>query len=461
MALDLFSIYNNTPIYLQNVFCSIYGAKLFKERYSGKWKEYYNFLCRTQYLNPEEILNNQTIALKNILKHSINFVPYYKKNIDLKPNEIDSIKDIEFISELPIIEKKSIRESYKDFLSQKFNRSSLIRIGTSGTTGTPLTIYIAPDARKLNYAFFARSKKWAGIEGFERSITLAGRPIVPSSQNTPPFWRKNILFKNLLFSSYHISENNLKYYVSQIRKYKPVFIDSYPSSIYRIADYIIKNNIENIKLKAVITSAETLLEHQRDIIEKAFQCKVFDQYGSAEQVVFACQCSKGSYHINPEYGYLEVVDKNNCKVKNGEIGEFVCTGFTNFAMPFIRYKIGDKGIITNESCSCGNNFPIIKQIVGRNDDILITPDRKYIGRLDPIFKGVDSSIKETQIIQERLDYIVIKLVKTSNYKDKHGQFIINELQKRMGYNINFSIQYVNSIPLTKSGKFRAVICKID
>lgn len=283
---------------------------------------------------------------------------------------------------------------------------------------------------------------------------------MPVGQTEPPFWRKNRIFNNTLFSSYHLSENNIKHYVNKIRVIKPVFIDSYPSSIAFIADYLLKNGINDIKTKAIITSAETLFDHQREKIEMAFSSKVYDQYGSAEQVVFACQCKEGCYHVNPEYGYLEVLDKNDEPVKSGELGDFVVTGFTNDAMPLIRYKIGDKGVLGSIKCKCGSSFPVIERIYGRVDDILITPDGKYVGRLDPVFKDLKDSINETQIIQERLDLVTILIVKAENYNESHGNSIIDELKKRMGNSIMFNIKYVTTIPRTKSGKFRAVICKV-
>jgi phenylacetate-CoA ligase len=460
MNKKLVTLYDHSPIFFQNMFCSLYGFQLYRERYSGKWGQYFNWIDKTQYLSSDELHDIQINSLRNIIYHAVEYVPYYKEKIRIKSNEVNEINSMDVLNNIGIVDKETLRNSTDSFLSEKYDKNKLIKINTSGTTGTPLTIYLSSEARKLNYAFFARSKKWAGISGFERSITLAGRTIVPVSQKKPPYWRKNIVFNNELFSSYHISEDNLGYYVDQIRRIRPVFIDSYPSSISIIAEYMLKKNVTDIAVKAIITSAETLLDHQRDIIEKAFGCKVYDQYGSAEQVIFACQCEHGSYHVNPEYGYLEVLDKNNNKVPNGQLGEFVCTGFTNQAMSLIRYKIGDKGILSDKQCDCGRKFQVLEKIFGRNDDILITPDGKYVGRLDPIFKGMGSTIRETQIVQEQKDLIYIKIVRGENYLEQHGQFIIDELVKRMGHEIHFKIQYVDRIPRTNAGKFRAVICNI-
>jgi phenylacetate-CoA ligase len=431
------------------------------ERYANPWKKYFEYLMSSQFMSDEEIKKIQIDLFKSILTHAAENVPHYRKNMRLKKLEIEAISSMDILRELPILEKRILRETPEMLMSKSYDTRKLVKINTSGTTGTPLTIYISPDARKKNYAFFERSKQWAGINGFERSITFAGRAIVPAEQNHPPYWRRNLLFNNMIFSSYHLSENTVGHYLEAIREIKPVFIDSYPSSIGFVADHIVRNNVEGISVKAIITSAETLFDHQREKIEKAFGCKVYDQYGSAEQVVFVCECEHGTYHVNPEYGYLEVLDKNNQPVKAGELGEFVCTGFTNTAMPLIRYKIGDMGILSDKQCDCGRQFPVIERIDGRDDDVLVTPDGRYIGRLDPIFKGVENTIKESQIIQEKIDLIRILIVRSEGYKEKDGEFIVKELEKRLGTALVHKIEYVDSIPRTKNGKYRAVICNVN
>lgn len=453
--------YHRFPIFMQNILSSLYGAILYRERYAPPWKKYYQYLLETQFMSDEEIDRMQISLLKGMVVHAIDHVPHYQKTIQLKREDLRNFNSMEMLEELPILEKTEFRESAETCISSYYDKEKLIRIGTSGTTGTPLTIYISREARKMNYAFFERSKLWAGIKGFERSITFAGRPIVPAQQKGPPFWRSNVLFHNTLFSSYHLSRENLSYYVDRIRKIQPCFIDSYPSSISIIAKYIIENKIGDIRPKAIITSSETLLDDERENIEKAFGCPVYDQYGSAEQVVFACQCKKGSYHINPEYGFVEVLDGNNKPLKKGMLGEFACTGFVNRAMPLIRYKIGDMGILSDRTCDCGCNFPLIEKICGRTDDILITPDGKYVGRLDPVFKGVGHTIREAQIIQEKLDLITILVVKAPGYADKDGEHIVKELEKRMGPGMHYAIRFVDSIPKTETGKFRTVVRKIE
>ena len=459
MKISFEKIYDSAPVWAQSFFCSLYGLKLYRERYSTPWQQFYSSLLESDGLHEDKLFELQRDRLVKLLDSAKKNTEYYNSILS-EVSQRDDFTLPDLLRSVPVLEKDTFRTAPEAFLSRKYNKKQLVKINTSGTTGTPMTIHLTPEARKMNYAFFARSKKWAGIDGFERSVTFAGRLIVPQKQENPPYWRSNFFFHNSLFSSYHISEETIPLYVEAILRIQPRFIDTYPSSLYPIAEFILDKGVTDIRPRAIITSSETLLEHQREIIEKAFDCKIYDQYGSAEQVVFACQCEHGSYHLNPEFGCLEVVDINNNPVQAGEIGEFVCTGFTNDAMPLIRYKIGDMGILSRDKCPCGRNFPVIEKIVGRVDDILITPEGRYVGRLDPIFKGMSNTIKETQIVQQAVDLVDVFIVRSDGYHEKDGNSVVTELKKRMGGRVTFNVQYVDEIPRTSSGKFRSVVNNI-
>ena len=219
------------------------------------------------------------------------------------------------------------------------------------------------------------------------------------------------------------------------------------------------NGITGIYPKAIITSSETLFDYQREIIEEVFNCHVYDQYGCAEQVVFISQCEKETYHIHPEFGIVEFLREDDSRANPGETARLICTGFTNMAMPLIRYDIGDSGIFSDEKCSCGRRFPVIEHLVGRTDDIIITRDGRQIGRLDPVFKGLQT-IKEAQIVQEDFDKIILRIVPGSKFQKHEAEVIALELKKRLGSRTHIEIDIVSEIPRTAAGKFRSVISKV-
>lgn len=439
---------------------SIYGYKLYRERYTGNHKTYFTELLESQWLGKDALDKRTNDQFLDLLAYATERVPFYRELCLKGVFTLEKIKGIEDIGNIPLLNKESIRQNPRKFLAEGFREKDVVVINTSGTTGKTLKVFVDSDSRRYAYAFYSRLKKWAGVNCKKQNVTFAGRTILAPDNNTPPFWRRNFKMNNYLFSSYHLSPSNLKHYVDKLQKIQPHFIDSYPSSIYTLAQYMQEENISGISPKAIITSSETLLDFQRKTIEEVFNCPIFDQYGCAEQVVFISQCEKGTYHIHPEFGYVEFLRNDGTPAEPGEQARIICTGFTNRAMPLIRYDIGDTGVLAkNQSCSCGRNFPVIEHIVGRTDDVLVTRDGRHVGRLDPVFKGLQS-IKETQIVQEDLDNVTLKIVPGDNYLQSDADIIVYELKKRLGSQIKISVEIVSEIPRTSAGKFRAVISKI-
>ena len=202
-----------------------------------------------------------------------------------------------------------------------------------------------------------------------------------------------------------------------------------------------------------------MFDYQRLAIEKVFDCPVYDYYGCAEQSVLAFQTpdTKGEYLIPAQYCLLEVLDEQLLPVPIGQPGKIVCTNIFNKASPIIRYDIGDNAIVS-EYYEGGRFAKKLKVIEGRADDTILTPEGHKVGRLDPVLKGMDG-IKETQIIQKKLDSLIINVVLLKGRTTDEAKFVEN-LHMRVGLNMKIVINYVESIPRTKSGKFRAVISEI-
>jgi len=451
-------IYNNGPIWLQNLLVSGYGAKLYYERYFG-FKPYREFLERSQWLSSDEIERASAKMLGELLTHAYRTVPYYRSLFDRIGIRPQHEAPLSLLADIPLLQKEVIRRDQRQLLSSKFAKGELITLNTSGTTGKSLQLFVDIESRRKAYAFTNRYHAWAGLKNGRNNVTFGGRAIVPPQQKKPVFWRYNAAMGNYLFSSYHMSDANLPYYLEKIRKIQPAFIEAYPSAAYLLAKYVIDHGPAGLRPKAILTSGETLFDHQRELIQEAFGCSVFDQYGCTEQALFVSQCEQGAYHVHPEFGLVELLDDQDFPVPPGVTGRVVCTSFVNMAMPLIRYEIGDTAQWGSRGCSCGRYFPVLKKICGRQDDYIVTPEGNRIGRLDPIFKGI-RSVKEAQIVQERTDFIRVVIVPGEEFGTKDSASIINELQKRTGSSVSISLEVVDAIERTANGKIRSVISKL-
>lgn len=455
-------LYARSPRFLQTLMGYAYGYALHKLRYGKTYNATLREIKPSEWYGKDQLIDLQTRLLKNLIAHAYRYVPYYRETLDglsIKPEDITSLDDLK---KLPILEKSEVKKEPLRFVAQCFDVDELTVNHTSGTTGTPLDLYFDNNSIQRNWAFYeARVRNWAGVTVRDRKAMFGGRVIVPKERRRRPFWLYNPAERQLYFSSYHLNPDFLPYYVDELDEFKPKFLVGYTSSIYVIAKFIKENHIRiSNPPKSVLVTSETLFEAQRETIEDTFGCKVYDGYGGGERVALITECAQGSLHMSPEYGIVEFLDQAGNPVKAGEAGEMVCTGLINWAMPLIRYRVGDMAVPSDKPCSCGRAFPVVDKIVGRVDDILVTPDGGWVGRLDPVFKGLHG-VREAQIIQEWITEVRVLVVPESDFSFEVKSLLVQNLKGRLGQRVRVRVEIVDAIPRTSSGKFRSVISKVS
>jgi len=391
-----------------------------------------------------------------VLRHAVTTVEFYKNIIPYSEFlQLDKNPLLAY-EKIPYLSKQQVSESNGKLLSNKKGKM-VFKGGTSGTTGTPLTLFQDLKSINIESAFIERQLHWAGYEHGDRQAWIRGDMIVPIGVKDPPFWRKNSVDNMMMYSSYHLSEENMPAYIESLSDFDPVIIQAYPSSISIIAQYLKSHGLKyrGKSLKGVVTSSESLTTDQRDIITKVFQCKVFDWYGQFERVAAIGTCTMGNYHIMSDYSYTELVSVG------GSMYEIVGTSYNNTVMPLIKYRTGDYVNIRNlnAQCNCGLSFPVIDKIHGRNDDYVMSFDGVKIGRLDHIFKGA-KGVLEAQIVQNKKRCIEINIVAGSDFNNTSIQLIEKNVADRLGEKMNIKFNLLDNIPRTQNGKFRAVICNL-
>jgi phenylacetate-CoA ligase len=439
--------YYAMPAWAQSLALSAYGLRLRFLRYGRYNRRVLAELLRSQWFSRDQLQELQVARLNALLGHAATNIPYYRAL-----GFPDRVATLDDLRGLPVLRKAEVRRSAASLVAG--GRRGALGIHTGGTTGTPLNI--ACDRRTLqrNYAFFARLRHWAGAPR-GRMVTFGGRTFLPPRQAAPPYWRRNATANILMMSSYHIAPHTLDAYINRLRSFHPDLIDAYPSSIEPIARRLVAVGDASIRLRAVVTSSETLFPPVRQAIERAFGCRVFDYYGAGEMAAFVSQCEAGSYHVNPEFGIVELL-RDGVSVGPGETGEITATGFINPVMPLIRYATGDEAVQGSGDCVCGRAFPVVQRLAGRMDDVLITPEGRYIGRLDPIFKSV-SSLHEARVVQDASDHVRLEVVPDVGFSANEAAGLVQELERRLGPSMRVDLVRVKSIPREASGKLRMVV----
>jgi phenylacetate-CoA ligase len=447
-------LYRHSPIWLQNIATSLLGWRKLRVRFGGEYQGFRDEFEQSQRLSAVELDAYQAEKLQQLIRHCYENVPFYRELMrvsNLAPEDIRKPSDL---PKLPTLLKETVRRDSGKFHAQNLLTAPVDITATSGTTGTPLQIRVDLASRRRNYACFDRFKSWAGVEPTDRHAIFGGWTLVPPEQDNPPFWRSHYFAHALLFSSYHLSERNLPAYLERIREWAPIYAESYPSTIALLAQFALDENFSGLKMNAVFTSSESLLDDQRRAIERAFATSVFDQYGAAEQTVFIAQCEKGSYHINSDYGIVELLPSDT----EGE-SRVVTTSFTNMAMPLVRYEMGDHVVPRSGNCACGRAFPMVERVLGRADDCLLTRDGRKVGRLSPVYKGI-KTIRGAQIVQETYTDITLRVLPGPDFKIGDLDKLKEQIEWRLGSGIQYKVELVEDGRLNREGKFRNVICKV-
>lgn len=397
----------------------------------------------------------QSRKLRSVVEAAVRDVPYYRDRYRSGPGLVQ--QDLEqFVASLSMITKGDVREGGKTFVSER-KQGPLFKASTSGTTGTPLTLYQDLAAINRENAFIWRQLDWAGLRRGERRAWMRGDMIVPAAQQKPPYWRVNRAENMLMLSSYHLSESAAPACLDALVRFDPVVIQAYPSSIGFLAAWMLsaRRRYRGNSLRGIVTSSETLTGDRRREIESAFGCRVFDWYGQAERVAAIGTCEQGRYHLLSDYSFVEMLPAGD------GLFELVGTGFGNAAMPLIRYRCGDlvRPAPTQARCACGRSFPLIEQVIGRADDAIKLADGRSIGRLDHVFKDVDG-VLEAQIRQDHPDRVTILVVPSAAYSERTPARLRDNVRHRLGDEIGLEIRRVEAIPRARNGKFKGVVCNI-
>jgi phenylacetate-CoA ligase len=455
------SIYRHLPPRFRNLAATCYAIGTYRTRHGPYFHAYFARLKQNERLADEELRKIQLRKLRILLDHAYTSVPYYRslfRERGLNPDDIVSLEDL---SRLPLLNKETVRKNHDDLLAEDVGRARLLCVHTSGTTGKPLDLYQTRELFQKEYAFWWFHRSWAGIGLGDRTATLAGHPIAPVEQEKPPFWVRNYREDQMIFSSYHMSQQNLGSYCQALEGFQPKLIHGYPSSIYLVALHLNDNRIETVRPKAVFTSSETIFEYQRTEIERAFGCKVFCYYGNAERAGYIGECEEGNQHALPEHSIVEFLGDDEEPVGPGQPGRLVCTNIDNQAMPLIRYVTDDVAVPlpADQKCPCGRGGRLVESVVGRVEDYVVTPEGRHVGRLDHIFKGA-RNVKEAQIFQPSRERIIVRIVRDAAFGSEDETALIRNARERLGNTIEISFDYVPGIERTNTGKFRFIVSEV-
>lgn len=418
----------------------------------------YKKLVRNQWKPYDELKYDQEMQLRHLINFAYENVPYYHnlfRDLNLLPIDIKTVEDLE---KLPILTKNVINEHWEELKPANLSSIKYYNQATGGSTGTPMKYRLSKLDRFLGGAMLYRGWGYGGYELGDKMVFLAGSSIGGGSKSSINK-KAHELSRNIRkYSSFDMGEVEMQKYASSMRSFKPHFVRGYPSSIYFFANWVEENQITLPEIRAIYTTSEKLHPYMRIRIGNIFHCEVFDGYGLNDGGVSAYECPEHTgLHIDTERSIMEIVDSDTRQIDSGP-GTIIATSLFNYAMPFIRYDTGDECELDEGSCSCGRHHKLIKELIGRSVDMLLTPEGKTIHGwfFLYIFWEHGEKIKEYQVVQKTKQKIIIKIVPEDGFDEKQLDQIREIVNKRSPrWDVEF--QFVDSIEKTGAGKYKFII----
>lgn len=407
-------------------------------------------------LSSHEILELQEKRLKKLLLHCINEVPYYQK-FDYLESLINE-NPRKALETLPILSKQEFMENQSLFLKKNADTSNLIPNSTGGSTGVPMKFFIDRIAVEHYVAARWRGLGWHNIELGDPHVVLWGSPIELSKSKSIIHTLKERYTKNsILIPAYNLKKDKIHSYIKKINRFKPVYFYGYATALYTFAKLMLEHNLKlSCQLNGIVSTAEKLYSHQRETIEKAFNTKVINEYGARDGGIIAYECPMGNMHITSDTLVIEAINVD----KTGK-GELLITDLFNYSMPRLRYKITDIGILDNTVCSCHSNLPVIKEIIGRENEMFVTKSGNLLhGSYFNHFAKNLIGVKQFQIIQHSQELFTLKIVKNNKFNEREIQEFINHIKKSFS-DASITVKYCDKIMPLKSGKFKYAIREFE
>lgn len=414
----------------------------------------------TQWLPPEELRRMQYRQLGAVIHHADETVPFYRRRFEAAGLDPRAALDDEAWARLPPLTRRDIQDAGADLHSTAPPRAhgQIRTISTSGSTGTPVTTLATRLTHLYWLALTWRDQVW---HGFELSGKLAairrvrpGRGDYPDGtvgRNWGPAMRPNYDTGpvELLSIATPVAQQ-----VEWLRRRDPDYLITYPSNLMALLTHCREHGVRLGNLKHVETISETLHPHVREACREIWGLRIVDMYSTQELGYIALQCPEHEhYHVQSENVLVEVVDDDGRPCGPGETGRMVVTSLHNFAMPMLRYDLGDYAEV-GAPCPCGRGLPVLSRILGRVRNMLRLPtgearwpsiEVSKLARLAPV--------RQCQVVQTALETVEVRLVAERALTEEEESGIEAHLRERFGYPFAVRFAYLDEIPRSKSGKF--------
>lgn len=456
MADRALALYHRLPAPARDLVATAYGLRARWWRAGGDAPEQVAAALERDRWSPDRWAGWEADAVAVALERAAATVPFYRDHFDRRRRAGERL-DVADLRVWPVVTKQDVQAAPAAFLAEGAPGRRYVE-HTSGTSGLPLRLERTRRALRAWFALHeARTRRWHGVGPNDRWAMLGGQLVVPVDQDRPPWWVHNRALHQLYLSTYHLGPDSAAAYVGALRDFGPALALVYPSSAAELARLAVAAGLDAAGPRVVVTNAEPVGPAQRQAIEGLFGCPVRETYGQAEMVLAASACGSGTLHRWPEAGTVEVLaDDADEPVPQGEVGRLVATGLVDRDLVLVRYDTGDRGAGSSPvACPCGRGLPGLAPVEGRSQDLLVTPGGRRVFWVNPVFYGLP--LAGAQIVQRAVDDVQVRVVPAPGWSDDDAGEVRRRLGARLGSEVRVSVEPVERLERTASGKVRPVV----
>lgn len=413
------------------------------------YREYGSFLQR------HRIFYDNRAQLFETVNAAIASVPYYRNHYGVLT--VRSVK--EFEDRIALIDKDIVLENYDKFINPKIDISAYDLGTTGGTSGKPMT-FIAPKDRYV-VELATMHSLWANA-GFD----FQPRAVIRNHRlQKGELYRINPLTREYIFDGFRLNHDYFRKVYQLCHHYKIPFFHCYPSTAYEFCSFLKSERLDTFFIQAFFSGSENILDYQVELIENELGIRFYNWYGHSEKLVLGGYCSANRlYHIEPTYGYFELLDKDGHVIREpGRCGEIVGTSFHNPGMPFIRYRTGDYAELYGYECpDCGRKLPLLKNIQGRwSGARIFNRDGSFVTTTAlNLHSELYRHLNGLQYVQERKGELRVLIVKGEGFTVAHEADLLKHFQSKLALDSRIEIQYVDRLLRKSNGKFVQLLSSV-
>ncbi|MFN2607559.1 MAG: phenylacetate--CoA ligase family protein [Acidimicrobiales bacterium] len=408
-----------------------------------------------QWLPAPAVAELQAAKLDRILAHAVRHCPYYTERLGEAWDRVARIRRVEDLAAFPTLEREDVRQRLDAMVDASRDPSTLERRSTGGTSGVPMPFFVDAAYNTHIRGVVARGYETIGRGPFTPTVLVAGSPIDSKAWTTAKARMLNGLRRTRVVPAFELSADGLGRLADLVDRVRPRFVIAYANALSLLASYCRATN-RDLRIAAVVPVAELVTDAHRETFATAFGAETFELYGAREAIGLAVECpAHAGLHVQADTFVVEIL-RGDTPVAGGEVGEIVITDLENTAMPMIRYRIGDLGVLTGVPCPCGRGFPLLRVTHGRSLDVIVTPDGRLLpGEFFPhLFKEVDRDVERFQVRQEVADRVEVDMVVRSGVDHRLESYLGDRIGERLGPGVELVFNRVASLRPGESGKYR-------